>query len=322
MGAGSKEDREALIAEASLWLAKLDNGSTDIEALERWRSASPARAAAFAEVAAAWESLATLRTAPPAARRAPRRSATGADRRWFLRAAGLGAVTLLGAGLFAGGRAVARTHVEAGIGERRAVAMPDGTSLDLNTDSAISWRVGRKRSYVWLERGQVALSVPRSNSREVLLCARGSEASVAAGRFDARLRGDSVELTVLSGRAATAAGTISADVAGPAHLTLTGDVVRRRPISTAELNETTSWWRGEIVFDGEALAGVVDEYNRYLTRKLVIDDPAIAGLRLGGRFRTNDVDGFLQALNQSFGVEARAFDGRIHLTSGKKAPTG
>lgn len=321
MGAGSKEDREALIADASLWLAKLDTGSGDVEAFERWRSASPARAAAFAEVASAWEGLATLKAASSTAVRAGRRPPVSADRRWFLRAAGLGAVSLLGAGLFAGGRAMARTHVEAGVGERRAIAMPDGTSLDLNTDSAVSWRVGRKRSYVWLERGQVALSVPR-NARGVLLSARGAEASIFAGRFDARLRGDSVELTVLSGQAATAAGTVSADVAGPAHLTMTGDVVRRRAISTAELNETTSWWRGEIVFDGEPLAAVVDEYNRYLTQKLVIDDPQIADLRLGGRFRTNDVEGFLQALNQTFDVEARPFDGRIHLTSGKSSPAG
>ena len=60
--------------------------------------------------------------------------------------------------------------------------------------------------------------------------------------------------------------------------------------------------RGEIVFEGQALSAAVEEYNRYLTRKLVIGDVRAGDLRLGGRFMTGDPESFLQALHTTFGL--------------------
>jgi transmembrane sensor len=46
-------DHKAIRDQASLWLARLDSGSADVEAFERWRDADPAHAAAFAKISAA-----------------------------------------------------------------------------------------------------------------------------------------------------------------------------------------------------------------------------------------------------------------------------
>lgn len=53
-GAGLRE-------EAIDWLVKLDCGTADEQAFQSWREADPRRAAAFAEVAAAWRRTADQR---------------------------------------------------------------------------------------------------------------------------------------------------------------------------------------------------------------------------------------------------------------------
>ncbi len=61
MAQAGDQDRDALIAQASEWLARLDAGRADSTAFEAWRGSDPRRAAAFAEVAAAWSRLDALR---------------------------------------------------------------------------------------------------------------------------------------------------------------------------------------------------------------------------------------------------------------------
>jgi transmembrane sensor len=70
----------------------------------------------------------------------------------------------------------------------------------------------------------------------------------------------------------------------------------------AQVQSVQAWRRGEIVFEGQALSAAVEEYNRYLTRKLVIGDDRAGRLRLGGRFLTGDPDSFLDALRTTFGL--------------------
>lgn len=73
-------------------------------------------------------------------------------------------------------------------------------------------------------------------------------------------------------------------------------------------------------FQGDTLAHVVAEYNRYNRRRMVLEDPLIADLRIGGVFLATDPDSFVNALGQ-MGISARAEgteegtgSGTIHLS--------
>jgi transmembrane sensor len=133
-------------------------------------------------------------------------------------------------------------------------------------------------------------------------------ARLAAGQFNARLRPAGLDLIVLAGQAAveTAAGAASAKVIGPADARQALEITAHRidVVATpeAEVQSVQAWRRGEIVFEGQALSDAVEEYNRYLTRKLVIADDRAGTLRLGGRFLTGDPDSFLDALRTTFGL--------------------
>ncbi|WP_343699063.1 FecR domain-containing protein [Caulobacter sp.] len=292
-----------MIAQASEWLARLDAGRTTERELDDWREADPRRAAAFAQVAAAWSRLDVLRTAdalPPARE-------LRVSRRGWLAGGGALAASLVG-GVYLGRDHLLRTGVSTDVGERRTFTLPDGSSVELNTDTRIAWRFDRKRRRLWLERGEAALTVAQDALRPFELVTVRGLARLAAGQFNARLRPAGLDLIVLAGQAAVETVSASAEVgvasaaAARQVLEITDQRIDVADAREAEVQSVQAWRRGEIVFEGQSLSAAVEEYNRYLTRKLVVDDTRAANLRLGGRFLTGDPDSFLRALRTTFGL--------------------
>jgi len=308
------QDRDALIAQASQWLARLDAGRAAPEAFEAWRSGDPRRAAAFAEVATAWSKLDGLRDVESRKRPAMSRRA------WLGGGAALAASLMAAA--YLGRDQVLRARTVTGVGERRTLALPDGSSVELNTDTEVLWRFDDKRRRLWLERGEVALTIAQDALRPFELFTRQGLARLAAGQFNARLKPARLDLIVVAGRAVieTAAGRAQAAVEGAADarralaISAAGVAVTAAP--EAEVQAVQAWRRGEIVFEGQRLSEAVEEYNRYLGRKLIIEDPEVGSLRLGGRFLTGDPESFLNALHTTFGIRTITDDpSRILLKS-------
>jgi len=63
-----------------------------------------------------------------------------------------------------------------------------------------------------------------------------------------------------------------------------------------DITSHLAWTTGRLMFQGEKLSDVVDEINRYNQRQLLVTDPDIAGLHIGGTFQATDPDGFARAL--------------------------
>jgi transmembrane sensor len=288
-----------LIAQASQWLARLDAGRAAEQDLDAWRDADPRHAAAFAEVAHAWTRLDVLRDAEP-----PRSS----NRRAWLTGGGAALAAGLVGGAYLGRDVLLRDRVATGVGERRTLALPDGSSVELNTDTEVFWRFDRRRRRLWLARGEAALTIAQDRLRPFELFTAQGLARLAAGQFNARLRPAGLDLIVLAGQAAVeaASGRAQAQVTGPADprqaLEINPHRIEVVARAEAQVQSVQAWRRGEIVFEGQPLSAAVEEYNRYLTRKLVIGDDRAGALRLGGRFLTGDPDSFLEALRTTFGL--------------------
>jgi transmembrane sensor len=188
------------------------------------------------------------------------------------------------------------------------MSLPDGSSVELNTDTEVLWRFGRDRRRLWLRRGEIALTIAHDALRPFELFTPSGLANLTPGQFNARLRSAGLDLIVLAGRAAirTAAGETKAAVVNAADprqalaVTAAGVAVAAAP--EVEVQNVQAWRRGEIVFEGQRLSEAVEEYNRYLVRKMVIDDPNVGVMRLGGRFMTGNPESFLEALRTTFGL--------------------
>lgn len=318
------EKRKALEEDAAHWLASLDAGTATPESFEVWRSADPARAAAFLRAASVWTTLdqAKLHTSPDdwTADAVPQSEAPARqyDRRKMLRAGAVGGVALLAGTAFLATRQSMKS-ASTEIGERRIVRLEDGGSIELNTQSAVSWRIDDERRRIRLEHGEVALSVPPARSGNCRLDAGGCIADLSPGQYGARVSEDGLRLFVVDGAALVWVAD-AANQARPVRLAPTETAIfnasdiRRGRLSTEDMASLSAWRRGEIILQGQTLTEAVADYNRYLTKKIVLADPQLADLRLGGRFLTSEPDAFLRALTTQFGARVRSNDRSIVVT--------
>ncbi len=307
--------QDAIAEAAALWFARLDAGTADMAAFEAWREADPRHVAAFARIAATDLALdringLDLQDDPDLAAR------PHVSRRALLSAAAAIVVGLVAGGFWLG--SVSRASAATPIGGRKTVTLPDGGKIDLNTDTKVSWKFDNASRRIWLERGEANITVP-GDRRPCLVYAGDSITVLAAGSLNARLRARTVAVAVLAGncaiRAKGQADTQATRVVTHESVVAGAGVTKVHTLTDDDVQVISAWQKDELVFNGETLGAAVDEYNRYLTSKLEIGDPALSGLRLGGRFKTNDPQGFLAALQSSFGIQvSRDSDGTTVLS--------
>jgi transmembrane sensor len=109
---------------------------------------------------------------------------------------------------------------------------------------------------------------------------------------------------LLHGGAGGHAAAVRAISAGQRLSTASRDYAVTR-ISEQQLSSELAWREGAIIFDGERLADAVAEIERYTDTRITIRDPDTAALRVGGRFRTGDLQEFFDALQAALPVTVR-----------------
>jgi len=86
-------------------------------------------------------------------------------------------------------------------------------------------------------------------------------------------------------------------------------------INHVDIERVTAWERGEIVFDNEPLASVIQRMNRYGPRHIIIGDEQTGNLRISGVFHEGDLDGFVSTIASYLSVRANERpDGDVVLT--------
>ena len=303
--------KRRIAGEAATWLARHDAGTIDEKRFLAWRDASPEHAIAFTRALAVWNEAGARAGVSVESRFTRRRAAAAIG--------GMALVGLLGAGGFTT-RAYAWNSASSKVGECKRVVLPDGSRAMLNTDSELQWRFSSTERSLWIVRGEVGLELVGGSPAQI----HGLDriASLSQGRFNVRLEGAAMDVTVLAGKAAAmrapkaeALIAAAAAVAAPSEgLLLSAAAPSVREASPQRLAATVAWQQGEILFDNEPLQTAVREYNRYLTGKIVIADPDLTGIPVGGRFTSTDPADFLSALELGLGVRATASNGGFVLT--------
>jgi transmembrane sensor len=296
----------AVDARAAEWLARLQSEgvSPDERAeFERWLGSEPAHAVAFSRVEHAWERAERLRAVP-----------RDVARSVMWRHAGKWAKAAMVAAVIIGGVAAHLAHRQASyataVGERQTLSIADGSKIHLNTASRVEVDLNERQRTIRLLSGEALFEVARDPARPFVVEVAGTRVRVLGTAFNVRVRDQFVEVAVTEGLVAVGDVQIAAGssvIVAPGSLEQVSrddEGVRRR----------VSWRYGVIELKGETLAQAVEEFNRYRTRKLVIADPEIAGVRVGGRFQTDEAGKFLSALEAGFDVRAvESEDGRTYL---------
>lgn len=204
------------------------------------------------------------------------------------------------------------------IGERRVVALADGSRISLDSDSEVDVRYSKASRAIVLNKGRARFDVAHDVTRPFTVTA-GTKTVVAVGTsFNVERLGSTVLVTLIQGHVLIkdtgapqpAAMAPAKQVAlSPRSISLVAGeqlvaVQDVRPIvAPTDLSDATAWEAGHLVFRGEPLSEAVERVNRYTDHPIAVD-PSAASIRISGVFNAGDVGSFVSAITGYFPVQA------------------
>jgi len=201
-------------------------------------------------------------------------------------------------------------------GERRTVTLSDGSTVILDTNSAIAVRIGDRQRSISLLRGEAAFVVAPDRSRPFTVEANGGSATALGTRFlvrkdDARAQ---VLVTEHSVRVTYPLPEGRSRVVGEGR-SIAYDAHGLGRIVPADTSDAMAWTEGVLVFKDTPLGEVVAEIGRYHRGYVRVLGDA-QRLRVSGVFRIDDPVSAIDQLQRSLGLRStRLTDRLIFLTS-------
>jgi transmembrane sensor len=194
-------------------------------------------------------------------------------------------------------------------GERRLVALPDGSTALLEADSAISLDYGAGERRVALLRGAAFFAVV-ATGQPFVVAAAGGETRVLGTKFEVRLSGEDAVVTV-------AEGQVSVELPGrEAAILEAGQQIRYGPdgagaVTAADLDAAFAWQQGRLVFYRARMSEVVEALGRYHAGRIVILDDTLADRRVTGSLAIGDADAALTSLQAIVGFRRTSIAGHL-----------
>ena len=312
---------------AALWAARLDGSSlstADRNELDAWLAENPAHRALLSQYC---QFSADLEQHLPALAQSgavsmPAMGSPARPRRSRWRALWIG-------GFFTAAAAIAvfslrvtpgiESHnLSTAVAQRHALTLSDGSQIELNAHTTLRVDFDRDQRRVRLAQGQAFFTVAKNTDRPFIVETPAGSVRVTGTRFDIHTDAASpFEVTVLDGSVQVRAGASHAPVTLTArdHLSATGEQISVTSLSPAELADRLAWRDGRVIFDDTPLRDAIAHFARHHGRKITAA-PAVADLRIGGRFNLDDLEGFFTALESVLPVQIlRDRDGSIQVAA-------
>ncbi|MHC8314088.1 FecR domain-containing protein [Pseudomonas sp. LB3P31] len=293
-------DELKAISLAARWYARLQSGfASDVDraAWSEWVNADPAHHLAWQRITAVGEQMASVpgSLASPALRGADR------SRRQVLRSvlvlASAGSLGWLGWRSETTAALVA--DVSTAVGERREFRLADGSSLLLNTDTAVNIRFDGQQRVLELVRGEILVTTGTDPARRPFKVFTAQAEILALGtRFIVRSQAEGGEVAVLEKAVEVSAGASKVRLEAGQRMdfnALTLGSVRRNDASVG------AWQQGSIIAIDRPLSDLLADLSRYRSGVLRCD-PRIADLRVSGAFPIDNTDMALAALESGFSL--------------------
>ncbi len=221
--------------------------------------------------------------------------------------------------------------VETGQGERRELALSDGSVVQIDPETQLRIKFDSQLRQIDLQRGRARFRVAKNPKRPFLVRADGTLVRAVGTEFGVEHRSRGIVVTVAEGRVAVlahesepfpfvgmpparvltdapqsappAAGSATAAKARaravPVVLVSTGQQVTvPRNGSAGEVREVNaarelSWAEGRLSFENDSVAAVVDEFNRYNNLQIRIADATLGRRTMSGVFNASDPESFI-----------------------------
>ncbi len=237
--------------------------------------------------------------------------------------------------------------VETGQGERREIALSDGSVVKVDPETQLRIRFDSRLRQIDLRRGRARFRVAKNPTRPFLVHADGTVVRAVGTEFGVEHRSQGIVVTVAEGRVAVlpheseafpfrglASGGQPND-SPPAHLPQTASPVSTPVVMLSTGQQVTvtrngsaegvrevnaerelSWAEGRLSFENESVASVVETFNRYNNLQIHISDATLADRTMTGVFNASDPESFIAFLQSVTSVSVVRNGRDITIASG------
>ncbi len=332
---------DALRDTAARWVVRQDRtlSAAEVAELAAWLDADPRHGDALERARGSWKKF---REIGAAVRRMPEPATEfGGGWRWVM-TGGLAAAAavLLWSGLgrlpesaapASDDRPAAMAAFPAGMG-----TLPDGSVARLKGGAELAVAFTATERRVTVVRGEVFFEVAKDAARPFLVAAGNVTVRAVGTAFAVRFDAQAVDVLVTEGTVrVTPPSADRADEAAPggavgsalveagyrATVGILADAglspVTVSAVSAAEIARSLAWQAPMLDLAGATVGELAAGFAQRTGRRIEVADRALAAVRIGGRLADDDVEGFVRALEEVYGVRVeRRADGVIVLRKG------
>ncbi|WP_242481166.1 FecR family protein, partial [Rubrivivax gelatinosus] len=221
-------------------------------------------------------------------------------------------------------------------GQQLAVTLPDaaadGSRVRLDTATRLDVRLYRDRRELRLHEGRASFAVHADAQRPFHVIAGTLDVVVTGTRFSVRHTREGLDagrtvVEVEEGRvrvapqAADGAGqTATVELHAGQMLSSLADGAPG-PVHPLRSAGAAAWREGRIAFEGVPLAQALAEFERYGRTGVVVRDPAVGALPVGGSWRVGDAQHFAATLPELLPVRLQLRDGVLEIVA-RPPPAG
>jgi transmembrane sensor len=298
----SAKSTQAMRDQAIVWMLKLRDMPNDTDtqvAFADWLALNSLHLAAYQEVLAQWAwmepiTLQNFDAREQALRYRPAK-VKSVHRRWI--AYGSAAVILMGVALFSpyGWYGLSSTYLTAK-GEHQIIALSDGSSVELNTDSEIQVRYRFNQRQVDLVRGEAFFNVIHNPERPFLVAVSNLTIHDIGTAFNVYKKNQKVAIAVQEGVVDVNTKLGLRRLNAGQQIAYSNDE-GFESLGQVDLDASTAWRQGKLLFRGQRLADVLAEIGRYHDIEIHLPNAKIADLQVSGSFRAEQLDNMLNAVS-------------------------
>jgi transmembrane sensor len=305
------DDNDPIRLEAFRWLVRLGDAKATAQnraEFATWLDADPRHRTA-------WEHAKTLSDRFDAAADAIREAGIkgpppkGTTRRTFLLVAGSAAA---GAAWWSYGRRRA-DHVT-GVGERRMVALPDGTQAELGALTELSLRFTPGFRRVVLHAGEVFFDTAPDAARPFIVEAGDGTAQALGTGFNVRHIDGQTTVAVFSKRVLVRVGTTPAvELQQGYQVSYAGEAIGRG--IPADLAAVRSWRNDRLVLHDVPLTAVLAELERYRRGRIFLLGEGLGRIPVTAVFDTREPDAALDTIAATLSLRVRRLGSYLAVIS-------
>jgi transmembrane sensor len=208
------------------------------------------------------------------------------------------------------------------VGEQRSLTLSDGSTVELNSHSKIRVRYSQSERHIDLLEGQALFHVAQNKEQPFIVRVGATQVRAVGTQFDVYRRPGRTVVTVVEGRVAVVANAAAEERGRPPEyipLLAAGEQITVTPRSIekpvrANVAAAMAWTAHQLIFDGTPLAEVAEEFNRYNSRRLVVDEQALRDFHVSGTYSSTNADSLLRFLRVQPGIKLTETEREIRVT--------